>query len=134
MTRFFVFSDLHYAHVFDADKRLQMIRKAVEDSDVDFAITLFAKAQGLHIPEDGKPYEIKGVIGMSASSEIDVCLREPLPPFFEKRPTACLFGVETEDECFAVASKASCTTYVSSDIKLPPCFTIPSRGGSYRKC
>lgn len=83
-------------------------------------ITAFTKAQGLHIPEDAKTYEIKGVIGISASSEIDVCLRDPLPLFFEKRPTACLLGVETEEECFAVASKASCTTYVSSDVKLPP--------------
>lgn len=40
MTKFLVFSDLHYDHVFDAEKRLQMITKAVEDSGVDFAIAL----------------------------------------------------------------------------------------------
>lgn len=40
MIRFLVFSDLHYDHVFDADERIKVLMKALDDTPCDFVISL----------------------------------------------------------------------------------------------
>lgn len=40
MIRFLVFSDLHYDHIFDADKRIQELLEVIQGEALDFAISL----------------------------------------------------------------------------------------------
>lgn len=83
-------------------------------------MTAFTKAHNLYWPEDAKPYEIKGVIGQSSSSDIGICLKDPWPSDWGKRPSASLLGVETDEEILSLEASVSCRTYVTEDVKLPP--------------
>lgn len=65
-------------------------------------MTAFTKAHNLYWPKDAKPYDIKGVIGQSASSDIGICLKDPWPADWGKRPSASLLGVEKDEEISAL--------------------------------
>lgn len=63
---------------------------------------------------------MKGIILESASSDILICSKEPLPPWMSIRPSAVLLGAENIEENQELARKASCIPYLNTDINLPP--------------
>lgn len=63
---------------------------------------------------------IRATILQCASTDIRICASEPLPPWFDKRPTAVLLGVDQIEVNEELARKASCVTYIKEDIKIPP--------------
>lgn len=83
-------------------------------------ITAFAKAHGRYMIDGLPDYHIAGVIGQAAASDIKLCHSEPWPAERGKRPTTCLMGADTDEECLAKADAAICRNYVISDVPLPP--------------
>ncbi len=83
-------------------------------------ISAFTKACGRFIPDGLPPYRIAGVIGLAASSDIRMCQSDPWPAQWGKRPTTCLMGAGTDEECLEMADIATCRTYVSEQTALPP--------------
>lgn len=82
-------------------------------------ITAFSKAHGKYIPEGLPDYQIAGVMTQAASSDIKMCLSAPWQPERGKRPTTCLMGAETDEECWERADAATCKNYVTPDVVLP---------------
>lgn len=82
-------------------------------------LTAFTKANGKYIPHGLPDYSIAGVIGQAASSDIKMCQSNPWPAEWGKRPTTCLMGASTDEECLEMADVAVCKNYVTSDIPLP---------------
>lgn len=70
--------------------------------------------------------EISGVILESASTDILICSKNPLPPWLDIRPSAVLLGVDRIEGNEALARKASCDMYVTKDIALPPVLLLHS--------
>lgn len=83
-------------------------------------VTAFAKAHGKYRTEELPDYHVAGVIGQAAASDIRLCQNEPWPAERGKRPTTCLMGADTDEECLAKADVAVCKYYVTSDVPLPP--------------
>lgn len=69
---------------------------------------------------------ISGVICESGSTDLLICAREKLPPWMTIRPSAVLLGVDEIEGHEELAQKASCSPYISEDIKLPPVLLIHS--------
>lgn len=69
---------------------------------------------------------ILGVICESGSTDLLICAREKLPPWMTIRPSAVLLGVDEIEGHEELAQKASCSPYISEDIKLPPVLLIHS--------
>lgn len=82
-------------------------------------LTAFTKAHGKYIPEGLLDYTIAGVIGQAASSDLKLCQSNPWPAEWGKRPTTCLMGADTDEECLEKADVAVCKNYVASDVALP---------------
>lgn len=70
--------------------------------------------------------KISGVIAESASTDILICAKESLPPFFKIRPSAVLLGVDDIEGNEELAEKASCSMYITEDVELPPILLIHS--------
>ncbi len=83
-------------------------------------LAAFTKAHGKYISNDLSDYQIAGIIGQAASSDIKLCLNHAWPAEWGKRPTTCLMGAETDVECLEKADVAVCKNYVTSDVTLPP--------------
>lgn len=83
-------------------------------------VAAFAKAHGKYMIDDLPDYHVAGVIGQAAASDIKLCHSEPWPAERGKRPTTCLMGADTDEECLAKADAAICRNYVISDVPLPP--------------
>lgn len=66
----------------------------------------------------------------SASSDILICSKTPLPPWMSTRPSAMLLGVESIEGNEELAHKASCISYINADIKLPPILMFHSENDS----
>lgn len=69
---------------------------------------------------------ISGVICESGSTDLLICARGKLPPWMTIRPSAVLLGVDEIEGHEELAQKASCSPYISEDIKLPPVLLIHS--------
>ncbi len=82
-------------------------------------MTAFSKAHGKYIPNGIQDYSIAGVMAQAASSDIRMCLSSPWQPEWGKRPTTCLMGAETDEECAERADAATCKNYVTPDVILP---------------
>lgn len=68
-----------------------------------------------------KTYKIEGVIAESAPTDILLCAEERLPEWLpdDFKPTKDLLGVDDVTENIELAKEASCSKYISEDIKLP---------------
>lgn len=62
---------------------------------------------------------ISGLILESASTDILICAKAPLPPWMQVRPSAVLLGVDRIEGNEKLARKASCAMYITKDINLP---------------
>lgn len=71
-------------------------------------------------------YDIKGIIALSAPTDILLCATEKIPEFMPKefRPTKDLLGVDDVLENKELARQASCATYISKDINIPKVLLI----------
>lgn len=85
-------------------------------------MSVLFNAHGLCRPLPG----ISGVIAESASTDLTICSKEPLPPCFKIRPSAALLGVNSIEENEELAKKASCSMYITEDVELPPILLIHS--------
>lgn len=56
--------------------------------------------------------KISGVIAESASTDLLICARDPLPPWMTVRPSAVLLGVDRIEGNEEAAKKASCAMYI----------------------
>lgn len=83
-------------------------------------LTAFTKAHGKYIPDGLPDYFIAGVIGQAASSDLKMCQSNPWPAEWGKRPTTCLMGADSDEECLEMADIAVCKNYVTDDAMLPP--------------
>ena len=70
--------------------------------------------------------KISGVILESASTDILLCAKDPLPTWFKSRPSAVLLGVDKIEGNEVLAEKASCAMYITKDIKLPAVLLLHS--------
>lgn len=62
---------------------------------------------------------ISGVILESASTDLLICSRNPLPPWMQARPSAVLLGVDQIEGSEDLARRASCGAYITKDVELP---------------
>ena len=70
--------------------------------------------------------KLSGVILESASTDLLICSKNPLPPWMQVRPSAVLLGVDKIEGNEELARKASCDRYVTKEIALPPVLLIHS--------
>jgi acetyl esterase/lipase len=70
--------------------------------------------------------KISGVICESGSTDLLVCAKEELPPWMKIRPSEVLLGIDKIEGHEELAKKASCSMYISEDIKLPPILLMHS--------
>ena len=69
---------------------------------------------------------LSGIILESASTDLLICSKNPLPSWMQVRPSAVLLGVEQIEENEELARKASCDMYITEDIELPPVLLLHS--------
>ncbi len=74
----------------------------------------------------GQMPEIAGAISECGSTDLLICAETPLPPWMKIRPSAVLLGVDKIEGNEKLAQKASCVTYVTEDIELPPVLLLHS--------
>lgn len=72
------------------------------------------------------PFRISGVIAESASTDLLVCAKAPLAPWMKVRPSAVLLGVDKIEGNEELARKASCSMYITENVKLPQVLLIHS--------
>ena len=70
--------------------------------------------------------KISGVIAESASTDLLICAKDPLPPWMTVRPSAVLLGVDRIEGNEEAAKKASCAMYISEEMELPPVLLLHS--------
>ena len=70
--------------------------------------------------------KIVGIICESASTDILICSKSPLPSWMKVRPSAVLLGVDSIEDNKELAEKASCNMYISEKIEIPPVLLIHS--------
>lgn len=125
------------AQVEDVCNALNFIPSIAENFHIDTEqIFLMGNSSGGHIAmmtalfsEHGlckKIPEISGIILESASTDIMICSRNPLPPWMQVRPSAVLLGVDKIEGNEDLAKKASCGMYITKDIELPPVLLLHS--------
>lgn len=64
--------------------------------------------------------KIRGVILESASTDLLICAKEPLPPWMSVRPSTVLLGIEQIEGNDEIAQKASCAMYITKELEIPP--------------
>lgn len=69
---------------------------------------------------------ISGVILESASTDLLICSKNPLPPWLHVRPSAALLGVDKIEDHEELARRASCGTYITKGIELPAVLLLHS--------
>lgn len=125
------------AQVEDVCNALKFIPSIAENFHIDTEqIFLMGNSSGGHIAmmtvlysEHGlcdKITKISGIILESASTDILICSKNPLPPWMQVRPSAALLGVDKIEGNEELAKKASCEMYITKDIKLPAVLVIHS--------
>lgn len=70
--------------------------------------------------------KISGVILESASTDLLICAKAPLPPWMQVRPSAVLLGVDNIEDNEELAEKASCARYITEEVEIPPVLLIHS--------
>lgn len=125
------------AQIEDVCNALAFIPSIAENFHIDTTrIFLMGNSSGGHIAmmsvlfsEHGlckKIPKIVGVILESASTDILICSKAPLPPWMHIRPSAVLLGVDQIEGNEELAKKASCRMYISKAIILPPILLLHS--------
>lgn len=125
------------AQLEDVSNALQFISTIADKFHIDMnRIYLMGNSSGGHIAMmsvlfhahglcDALP-KIAGVIAESASTDLIICAKAPLPPWLEIRPSAVLLGVDKIEGNEELARKASCSMYITENIELPPILLIHS--------
>lgn len=125
------------AQVEDVCNALKFIPSIAENFHIDTdRVFLMGNSSGGHIAmmtvlfsEHGlceKITKVSGVILESASTDILICAKDPLPPWMQVRPSAVLLGVDKIEGYEELAKKASCGMYITKDIELPPVLLLHS--------
>ena len=125
------------AQVDDVCNALKFIPTIAENFHIDTErIFLMGNSSGGHIvmmttlfSEHGlceKITKISGVILESASTDILICSKAPLPPWMQVRPSAALLGVDKIEGNEELAKKASCEMYITKEINLPAVLLLHS--------
>lgn len=70
--------------------------------------------------------DISGVICESGSTDLIICANKPLPTWMTIRPSSVLLGVDDTLGHKELAAKASCSMYITENIKLPPILLLHS--------
>lgn len=70
--------------------------------------------------------ELSGIILESASTDLLICSKNPLPPWMQVRPSAVLLGVDKIEGNEELARNASCDKYVMENVELPPALMLHS--------
>lgn len=126
------------AQVEDVGNALDFLPTLAEQFHIDMdKIFLAGNSSGAHIAMMAtlldchhlcrKLPNIRGVIGLCGSYDILICADEPLPPWMKVRPSTVLLGVNQIEGNEEVARKASCVTYVTEDVSLPPILLMHSQ-------
>lgn len=125
------------AQVEDVCNALKFIPSIAENFHIDTEhVFLMGNSSGGHIAmmtvlfsEHGlceKISKVSGVILESASTDILICSKNPLPPWMQVRPSAALLGVDKIEGNEELARKASCGMYVTKDVALPAVLLLHS--------
>lgn len=125
------------AQVEDVCNALKFIPSIAENFHIDMSrIFLMGNSSGGHIAMMSvlfsahglceKLPKLSGVILESASTDILICSKNPLPPWMQVRPSAVLLGVEQIEGNEELARKASCEMYVTEKVELPPVLLLHS--------
>lgn len=125
------------AQVEDVCNALKFIPSIAENFHMDMSrIFLMGNSSGGHIAMMSvlfsahglceKLPKLSGVILESASTDILICSKNPLPPWMQVRPSAVLLGVEQIEGNEELARKASCEMYVTENIELPSVLLLHS--------
>lgn len=125
------------AQVEDVCNALKFVPSIAENFHIDTErIFLMGNSSGGHIAMMATLFsahglceklpKLSGVILESASTDILICSKNPIPPWMQVRPSAVLLGVEQIEKNEELAKKASCDMYVTKDIELPPVLLLHS--------
>lgn len=125
------------AQIEDVCNALKFIPSIAENFHIDAEqIFLMGNSSGGHIAmmtvllsEHGlceKITKISGVILESASTDILICAKAPLPPWMKVRPSAVLLGVDKIEGNEEMAKKASCEMYITKNLRLPAVLLLHS--------
>ena len=125
------------AQIEDVENALKFMETIADNFHMDMdRIYLMGNSSGGHIAmmsvlfwANGlcnTPCRISGVIAESASTDILVCAKAPLAPWMKVRPSAALLGVDKIEGNEELARKASCSMYITEEVKLPPVLLIHS--------
>lgn len=125
------------AQVEDVGNALKFIHTIADNFHIDMSkIFLMGNSSGGHVAMMSALFsahglcetlpKISGVIAESASTDLLICAKAPLPPWMSVRPSAVLLGVDDIEGNEELARKASCSMYVTEDIELPPVLLIHS--------
>ncbi len=125
------------AQIEDVYHALKFIPQVAETFHIDLDnIYLMGNSSGAHIammtallhangayPE---MCEVKGIILESGSTDILICSKAILPPWMKVRPSAALLGVDKIEGNEELARRASCVSYITKEIRIPPVLLIHS--------
>lgn len=125
------------AQVEDVCNALKFIPSIAENFHIDTEhIFLMGNSSGGHIAmmtvlfsEHGlceKITKISGVILESASTDLLICSKNPLPPWMQVRPSAALLGIDKIEGNEELARKASCGMYITKETELPAVLLLHS--------
>lgn len=125
------------AQVEDVCNALKFIPTIADNFHIDTnRIYLMGNSSGGHIAMMSVLYsahglcetlpKISGVILESASTDLLICAKAPLPPWMKLRPSAVLLGVDKIEGNEELAEKASCSRYITENINIPPVLLIHS--------
>lgn len=125
------------AQVEDVCNALKFIPTIADNFHIDMnRIYLMGNSSGGHIAMMSVLYsahglcetlpKISGIILESASTDLLICAKAPLPPWMKIRPSAVLLGVDKIEGNEALAEKVTCAMYVTKDISIPPVLLIHS--------
>lgn len=125
------------AQVEDVCNALNFIPSIAENFHIDMnRIFLMGNSSGGHIAMMsvlfsahglcGKLPKLSGVILESASTDLLICSKNPLPPWMQVRPSAVLLGVDKIEGNEDLARKASCEMYVTENVELPTVLLLHS--------
>ncbi len=118
------------AQIYDLDAAIRFLIEKQEEFHIDVnniylagnssgghiaLMTALSKAHGII---QGN-YDIAGVIALSSPTDIDMCLKEPLPEWMTDRPSHDLLGTKAIGESTELIRRASCGPYISEGITLP---------------
>lgn len=123
------------AQIEDVCNALKFIPTIADNFHIDMnRIYLMGNSSGGHIAMMSVLYsahgfcetlpKISGVILESASTDLLICAQAPLPPWMPIRPSAVLLGVDKIEGNEELAEKASCVTYLTEKVEIPPVLLI----------